>query len=74
MRLRRVRPEPLADQRLDMALIVEARHVVVGLRLEHRRRDAAARIGPEKRQAAAMQEIVDEGGDEDGLAGARRGR
>ena len=54
----------------DMALVVEARHGVVGLRLELGAGDAAGGIGLEERQPAAMDQIVDQRGDEDGLAGA----
>ena len=58
------------DQIAHMRLVVEARNVVVGLRHQARLGEAALWIGVEQRQAAAMDEIVDERGDEDGLAGA----
>ena len=50
----RVRPDALVDQRPDVTLVVEARDRVVGLRLEPGAGDAAARIGLEERQAAAV--------------------
>ena len=53
-----------------MRLIVEAWHAVVGLRLEIGPDDPLFRFGREKRQAAAGNQIADEGGNEDGLARA----
>ncbi len=67
---RRIGPDPLLDEGADMSLVIEAGHRVVGLRLEPRAGDAAAGIGLEQRQPAAMDEIVDERRDENGLAGA----
>ena len=55
-----------------MVLIVEARHRVVGLRLEPGARDPAGGEGLENRKAAAAGQAVDQRGDEDGLAGARQ--
>jgi hypothetical protein len=55
-----------------MVLVLEARNRVVGLLLQDRARDAAALLGLEQRQAPPMDEIVDERGDEHGLAGARQ--
>ena len=55
-----------------MRLVVEARHLVVGLRLEPRFGEPALAVGVEERQPAAMHEIVDERGDEDGLSRARQ--
>ena len=62
----------IARQRLEVRLVVEARHRVVGLRLEVGALDAPLGLGHEERQAAAGDEIADERGDEDGLAGARQ--
>lgn len=53
-----------------MGLVVEAGHVVVGLRLEIRREEPAVGIGREKRQTPALGEIADQRRDENGLAGA----
>ena len=44
------------DERAHMVLVVEARHRVVGLRLEPRAGDAAAGERLEHRQAAAVQQ------------------
>ena len=55
-----------------MLLVVEARHVIVGLGLELGAAHPPAGIGLEERQPAAMDQVVDEGGDEDGLAGPRQ--
>jgi len=54
-----------------MRLVVEARHRVVGLRFEPRASDAAVRQRLEHRQPPAMQQLMHQGGDEHGLAGAR---
>ena len=55
-----------------MRLVVEARHRVVGLRLEPRPRAMRPLAhGLEHRQAAAMQQLMHQRGDEHGLAGAR---
>ena len=61
-------------ERGQMLLIGEARHRVVGLRLEMGAGDAPLRRRAQHRQAAAADQIVDERGDEDGLAGARQAR
>ena len=53
-----------------MRLVVEARHRVVGLRLEPRAGDAAARQRLEHRQPPAMQQLMHQRGDEHRLAGA----
>ena len=68
----RLRPDALLDEVAHMRLVVEARHLVVGLRLQPRPASRPLGIGLEERQPAAMHEIVDERGDEDGLAGARQ--
>ena len=54
-----------------MPLIVEARHLIVRLRLEIDAGNAAMRHGIEERHAGACHEIVHERGDEHGLARAR---
>ena len=53
-----------------MRLVIEARHVVVGLRHQLAPGEPPAGIGLEERQPAAVHEVVDERGDEHGLAGA----
>ena len=53
-----------------MRLVVEARHLVVRLRLEMAGEDAPLRIGREEGQPPARDEVPDERGDEDGLARA----
>ena len=68
----RVRPAPLLDQGADVVLIVEARHRIVGLRLQPRAGDAPGGERLEHRKAAAAGEAVDQRGDEHGLAGARQ--
>ena len=68
----RVRPAPFLDQRADVVLVVEARHRIVGLRLEPRVGDPPGGIGLEHRKAAAAGQAVDQRGDEHGLAGARQ--
>jgi hypothetical protein len=55
-----------------VALIIEARHRVVGLRCEPRAGDAATGQGFEHRKAAAAHQAMHQGGDEHGLAGARQ--
>ena len=55
-----------------MVLVVEPRHRVIGLRLKPCARDPPARQGLENRKTAAANEAVNQGGDEDGLAGARQ--
>ena len=62
----------LIDQRLDMILVLEARHRVVGLFLQEGAGDAPGFLRLEQRQPAAMDEIVDQRRDEHGLAGARQ--
>ena len=68
----RVRPAPFLDQGADVVLIVEARHRIVGLRLEPGAGDPSRGEGLEHRKAAAAGEAVDQRGDEHGLAGARQ--
>ena len=53
-----------------MPLIVEARHLIVRLRLEIGAEHAAVGDGVEERHAGARHEVVHERGDEHGLAGA----
>ena len=53
-----------------MGLVIEPRHIVVGLRHEPGLSQPPACPGLEERQTATMQEVVDEGGDENGLTGA----
>ena len=65
----RFRPAPLVEQRVQVRLVVEARHRVVGLRLEPRAGDAAGGQRLEHRQAAAVEEVVDERREEHRLAG-----
>jgi len=67
---RRIGPDPLVDQVAHVVLVVESRHIVVGLRRQRGAGDASAGISLEQGQAAAMDQVVDEGGDEDRLAGA----
>ena len=55
-----------------MVLVIEARHRVVGLRLEPGAGDPPGRKRLEHRKAAAAREAVDQRGDEHGLAGARQ--
>ncbi len=57
------------DSVLEVRLVVEARHLVVRLRLEVGALDAALGFRHEERQASAGDEIANERGDEDGLAG-----
>ena len=66
----RLGPATPGGKRLQMGLVVEARHRVVGLRLEPRARDAHAAQRREHRQPPAMQQLMHQRGDEDGLAGA----
>jgi hypothetical protein len=70
----RLRPKAALHQFAHMALVIEARHGVVGLRLQKRFGYPSALLRFKQRQAAAMDEIVDEGGDEDGFSGARQAR
>ena len=55
-----------------MALVIEARHRVVGLRRKPRAGDAAAGERLEHRKAPAAQQPVQQRGDEHGFAGARQ--
>ena len=55
-----------------MLLVGESRHRVVRLRLEAHPHDPPFRGGGEHRQARAGDQIVDERGEEDRLAGARK--
>ena len=52
-----------------MVLVLKARHGVVRLLLEEGARDASGLLRLEQRQAAAMDQIVDQRGDEHRLAG-----
>src|SRR4051812_31714883 len=54
-----------------MRLVIEPGHGVVGLRHEAGLGEPPARPRLEQRQASAMHEIMDQRGDEYGLAGAR---
>ena len=58
----------------QVLLVGEARHAIVGLRLEIGARDAALSHGREERQAPAGDEIAHQRGDEHRLAGAREPR
>ena len=58
------------DQGADMVLIIEARHRVVGLRLEPGARDPPGRERLENRKAAATGQAVDQRSEENSLAGA----
>ena len=55
-----------------MILILEARHRVVGLLLKEGAGDPSGLLCLEHGQAAAMDQIVHQGGDEHGLAGTRQ--
>ena len=55
-----------------MGFIVEARNGVVWLRLQGGAGEATGRHRLEQRQASALDQIVDEGGDEHGFTGARQ--
>jgi hypothetical protein len=55
-----------------MLLVVEARNRIVRLGLEPSPRDAPARKRFEQRQPSAMDEIMNDSGDEHALAGARK--
>ena len=68
----RFRPAALLDQRAHVALVVEARHRVVGLRRQARAGDAAGRQRLEHREAAALDQAMHQRGDEHGLAGTRQ--
>jgi len=68
----RGRPLSFVDQCMNMALVVETRHGVVGLRFELGARDASARQRLEYRKATAAQQAVDQRGDEHRFAGARQ--
>ncbi len=65
----RFRPQAAVDHVGDMVLIGEARHIVVRLRLQDGPRNAPGGICPKQRQSAAMDEIVHQSGNENGLAG-----
>ena len=58
------------EQRREMLLEGEARHGVVGLRLQVGREDAALGGGAQLRHPAALEQVRDQRGDEHGLAGA----
>ena len=60
----------LVDQRRDVILVLESRHRIVGLFLQERAGDAAGLLRLEQRQAPAMDQIVDQRGDEHRLASA----
>ncbi len=76
----RLRPPAGSRQRVDMVLIGEARHVVVGLRLERAADQPAFGVNAKHRQhvlapaqgrARRLGQMLDQRGDEDRLAGAR---
>ena len=69
---RRFRPLAILHQRAHVALVVEARHRVVGLRRQAGAGDASARKRLEHRKAAAAQQAMHQRGDEHCLAGARK--
>src|SRR5947209_3406199 len=69
---RRVWPAALLDQGANVVLVVETRYRVVGLRLKPRPRDPSGRKRLENGKSAATNEAMDQGGDKDGLAGARQ--
>ena len=55
-----------------MVLVGKARHVGVGLGLQHGRQDAPLGLGLQQPHAPAMQQARDQGRDEDRLASARK--
>ncbi len=61
-----------ADSAPMCAFVVEARNVIVGLRVEVRRDQAPLGGGREERQPPALREIADQRRDENRLAGARQ--
>src|SRR6185437_9978023 len=65
-----LRPGPGIYQRVDMVFILEARDGVIRLFLEEGPGNAARLLSLEKRQPSTMDQVMDEGGDEDGLARA----
>jgi hypothetical protein len=67
-----LRPGALIDQSGNVIFVLEARDGVVRLMFHERAGNAAALLGIEQWQSPAMQEIMHEGGDEHGLAGARK--
>jgi hypothetical protein len=69
---RRLRPDAIGEQCVEMALIVEARHCIVGLRRKMRIDDAPLVLRLEHRKAAAADEAVHQCGDEHGLARPRQ--
>ena len=69
---RRVWPAALLDQGANVVLVVEARYRVVRLRLKPCPRDPPGRKRLENRKSAATNEAMDQGGDKNGLAGARQ--
>jgi len=62
----------VAGQRRKVSLVIEARHGVVGLRLQENRRNPALGLGAQLRHPAPVQEVGDQPGDEHGLARARK--
>ena len=73
--MRRVLSRPLRrvlGELGQVLLVGEARHAVVGLRLEVGARDAPLGHGGEERQPPAGDEVAHQRGDEDGLARARQ--
>ena len=72
---RRLRPMAIeAVQGGQVLLVGEAGHGVVGLRLQTSAADAAFRGGGQNRHPRTRDQIVDQGGDEHGLAGAGKPR
>ena len=66
---RRLRPMGIgAGQRGEMAFVIEARHVGIGLWPQPRRLEAARGHRVDEGQPPGLEQIVDERGDEDGLA------
>ncbi len=63
-------PDAIVDQRRYVILVLESGNGIVWLFLEERPGDAAGFLRLEQRQAPAMDQIVDKGGDKHRLASA----
>src|SRR5690606_27989322 len=63
-------PGSVAHQRLNMVLVLEAGNGIVGLRLQSDAGYPVCATRLVQSQAPAIQQVVDERRDEDGLAGA----